>query len=65
MTKTILAATVGVFLLAGTALASTTQTKTANGGSGTKTTASKGTTHHKHAKRHHTSKKGDMSTKAS
>ena len=64
MTKTILAATVGAFLLAGTALASTTQTKTA-GGSGTKTTSSKGTSHHKkHAKKHHT-KSGDMSTKAS
>ena len=64
MTKTILAATVGAFLLAGTAFASTTQTKT-TGGTGTKTTASKGTTHHKrHSKKHHT-KSGDMSTKAS
>ena len=64
MTKTILAATVGAFLLAGTALASTPQTKTAGGGTGTKTTASKGTHHKKHAKRH-TSKKSDMSQKAS
>ena len=65
MMKSILAATVGAFLLAGTALASTTQTKTAaGGGAGTKTASSKGTMHHKHAKRHH-AKKTDMSTKAS
>ena len=66
MTKSILAAAVGVFLLAGTALAGTTQTKATKGGGGaaTGTTATK-SSHHKSHKKHHSSKKSDMSQKAS
>lgn len=62
MTKSILAAAVGVFLLAGSALAAPSQTKTAKTSGGA--TTAKTTKHHKMHKRHH-SKKHDMSQKAS
>jgi hypothetical protein len=60
MTKSILSAAVGAFLLAGTALAGPVQTKPA------KTSGAKTTAHHaKKHKGHHSSKKTDMSQKAS